>query len=145
MLQRQSYKPTTTTRMKNLLICSALLIGMTFMASCKKDQDDPADDPTGGGVSLCDTVSPSFATDVMPIIERSCSDANLGSCHAAGSPRGDYTIFTGIKVDADNGSIENRVLNTKSMPPSFSNGPTTLAVSELNTIQCWLENGALDN
>lgn len=128
--------------MKKLMIAPAVLIGILILSSCKKDEGPNGENPSS---SQCDSLIPSFSTDVFPIIERACSDENIGSCHQAGSIRGDYTGYEGIKIDANNGQIESRVVVSKSMPPGNSSGPTSLTNQELTTIECWLANGAPNN
>lgn len=96
-------------------------------------------------VDPCDSIPATFATDIVPIIETSCSEAGLGQCHAAGSPRGDFTTYAGLKIDVDNGKFNTRVLEVKDMPASFSTGPQSLTPAQLETIQCWIDAGAPDN
>lgn len=99
-------------------------------------------------VGPCDTVQVSFATDIIPIMERNCSNKSFnnfnGDCHQAGSPIADYTIFAGVKAKVDEGKLEQRALIEKSMPPSFSNGPRP-DDAELKMITCWIAAGAPDN
>lgn len=126
--------------MKNLLIALMLFSGVVAISACNDDPDTPG--PSG---SVCDTLIPSFAADILPLMQRSCSDNNLGSCHQAGSPRGAYVDYQSIKSGADNGQIESQVIVARSMPPSNSNGPTSLNQNEINSLQCWLDNGAPNN
>lgn len=93
----------------------------------------------------CDSITVSFATDIVPILTSSCSGASLGQCHGAASPRGDFTGYTGTKAKVDGGQFENRVLELKDMPPGFSTGPKSLSAAQMDTIRCWLNDGAPDN
>jgi hypothetical protein len=99
-------------------------------------------------VGPCDTVQVSFATDIIPIMERNCSNQSFnnfnGDCHQSGSPIADYTIYAGVKAKVDEGKLEQRALIEKTMPPTFSNGPRPDS-TELQMIMCWIESGAPDN
>jgi cytochrome c peroxidase len=60
----------------------------------------------------CNTVT--YSGTIVPIIQTNC----LGSgCHGSGSSNDNFTVYAGIKTQADNGKLENRVLDKKDMPP----------------------------
>ena len=126
--------------MKRLIapICFCVLL----VFSCTKDKleieapPEPVDTTT---VSDTDTVvvdTCKFTTHIQPII-----DANCVGCHGSGSSDGDFTSYSGIFAKIDNsGPFENRVLILKDMPMGGS-----LTQSEIDLIQCWLDNGAENN
>lgn len=74
-----------------------------------------------------------FEEDIMPIFETYC---NSSGCHGNGqsASRGNFTSYTGINNKYINGSLNNRVLIQKNMPPSGS-----LSVEELRLFQCWID------
>lgn len=124
-----------------LFLTLCLLLGLSSCTFNNVEEDllPPVD------VDPCDSIPATFATDIVPIIESSCSGAGLGQCHQAGSPRGDFTTYSGLKLDVDNGKFNSRVLEVKDMPAGFSNGPRSLTPAQLQTIQCWIDAGAPDN
>ncbi len=66
----------------------------------------------------------------------------MGStCHSSGSKRGDFTSYDGLKPDLDNGNFEKEVLIDQRMP----RGSQTLTQEQINTIQCWVDNGYPEN
>lgn len=85
----------------------------------------------------CSNIASTYSTDIKPIISNNCT---LSGCHAAGSPNGDFTTYTGLKSVADNGKLNEQVIIDKKMPPS---GP--LSLDDRKKIKCWLNNGAPNN
>ena len=79
-----------------------------------------------------------YSTHIQPIINQNCAFAG---CHSTGFGSGDFTAYSGLFAKIDNGGpFENRVLILQDMPPG---GP--LSVSDRDLIQCWLDNGAINN
>ena len=101
---------------------------LLYIYSCKKNEYKNID---------CNSIQAKYSSDIFPIINSKC---NSSGCHGAGSSKGDFTNYQGLKAKADNGSIEKRVLVNKDMPPSGS-----LSSEERNKIKCWLNNGAQNN
>jgi len=118
---------------------SVVLLLSTIFIACT---NDAADEPTAVG---CDLQDVSFKTDVLPVIERSCSYQS--SCHASGAGNGDFTTYETLKDDLDNGKFATRVLQKKDMPPSYSpdDRPKTLDDAEISIIQCWADGGYQNN
>ncbi len=83
----------------------------------------------------CTTIESSYSKDIAPIISMNCMP-----CHSAGSKKGDWTTYAGVKTAVDNGNFENAVLIKKDMPPI---GP--LSLEDRKKIRCWLNDGAKDN
>ncbi|MEM0999033.1 MAG: hypothetical protein AAGN35_18380 [Bacteroidota bacterium] len=101
-------------------------------------------DPT-----FCDANTVSYQADIAPILERSCNNGSLntngnGICHQSGSPIADYTTFDNFKGAVDAGIINNRVIVSGDMPPSYSSGPR-LDAAEIQQLKCWIDLGAPDN
>lgn len=85
----------------------------------------------------CDGTVQNWDGNVVNIIADGCSGSN---CHGAGSSRGDFTSYAGIKPYLDDQSFENTVLVDRSMPRGG-----TLADSSLAKLQCWFEQGYPEN
>jgi hypothetical protein len=88
-----------------------------------------------GAVETAPT-SISYANEISTILTASCA---LPSCHAAGSPRGDWTTYDNVK--ARSATIKARTAN-KSMPPA---GSTALTQAQIDLIGCWVTGGAPNN
>ncbi|HHG86707.1 MAG TPA: hypothetical protein ENJ82_18305 [Bacteroidetes bacterium] len=96
----------------------------------------------------CDTIVASFAADIQPILTRYCANATFnpgGSCHEAGSPIVDFTIYSGVNSKVGSGSFGQRTLTERSMPPVYSTGPHMLDSCEFVILKNWVDAGALDN
>lgn len=87
---------------------------------------------------LCDSVV-SYSTNIAPIITAKCA---IPGCHDAGAFDGDYTTYSDLKIRADDGRLKNSVVVLKSMPKAGYTALTELEISEIN---CWIEQGALNN
>lgn len=98
--------------------------GFYFIFSCKKT--DP----------VCDGSNPTYHSAIKSIIDNSCI-----SCHGAGSSRGNFKAYQGLKPYLDNGKFKRLVLEEQVMPK----GPAKLSPDELNKIQCWVNNGYPEN
>ncbi|MCB0396974.1 MAG: hypothetical protein KDD36_09990 [Flavobacteriales bacterium] len=97
-------------------------MSVTFSA-CKKDKKTP----------VCDGSMPTYNTEISVIIQSSCMGS---SCHGAGSKHGEWTSYTNLKPQLDNGGFKKYVLEKQSMPKGSS-----LSQEQLNMIQCWVDNG----
>lgn len=117
--------------MRIILIIGILVAGL--LLSCTKDKFEVPTEQVG----FCDSLQVNFVDHIQPIINQNCA---FSGCHGSGSQRGDYTSFEGVKIDADNGKINNRVLVIKDMPPG-----NPLSTEDLEIISCWLEDGAPEN
>jgi hypothetical protein len=120
---------------KHLMLLFAL--GLIGLQSCTKDKTSM---PVA--VGPCDSLSVSFQADIAPIMNTYCT---FSSCHTYGSGMGDFTNYSGVKSKVDNGQFENRVLNLKDMPPTYSSGPKSINSDDLQKIKCWIDDGAPDN
>ena len=67
-------------------------------------------------------------------------NCNTSGCHAAGSPYGDLTNYSGVKAKVDNSTFKERVIVQKNMPPAYS-----LSQTDLDKLNCWLEAGIPNN
>lgn len=112
-----------------LIFLLCMILGI--IASCKKNKDDDLNNLD------CSKISSGYASSVKPVIDANCLSSG---CHNPGSANGDFTTYTGLKAKADNGSLDNRVIQQKNMPPSGS-----LSMDNLKKIKCWLNAGAPNN
>lgn len=113
----------------NTTILFSVACMLVLFAGCKKETKEDVIDCTG--------VSPSYNSEIKPIINANCISSG---CHNAGSSNGDYTTYAGLKTDASSGVLESRVIINKTMPPS---GP--LSLEDRKKIKCWISSGALNN
>jgi hypothetical protein len=111
-----------------LLIFSTIILISFLFQTCKKDDLKNLN---------CNTVPSSYNADVKPIITAHCATST--GCHSAGSSR-DYSTYSGLKIVADNGSLEKTTLTDKTMPPSGA-----LSLDDRKKIKCWLNNGSQNN
>ncbi len=93
---------------------------------------------TTGNTSTC-TTTISYSSTIAPLITTNCA---VSGCHDSGSGNGDYTSITGLQADALNGKLNNRVVVLKNMPV-FPVNP--LSASDISKIDCWIQQGALNN
>ena len=107
--------------MKNkfLLAGTALALLALMSGSCKKY--DPS----------CDGSTPTYNADVKDIIDANCTQSG---CHGAGSSRGDFRTYAGLRPYLLNSRFKREVLTDQSMPKGGS-----LSHAELNLIQCWAD------
>jgi len=112
-------------------ITGVLAGGMFLFLGCYNDKEEIL-----YGASTCDGVNASFAADVMPIIQSSCAKPD---CHASGSINGPgaLTSYTQIKNAASD--IKSAVVS-RFMPKEGS-----LTQSQIKSISCWVDGGALNN
>ncbi len=108
-----------------------LLVGLGIITACRKDKSDDLNNLD------CSKISSSYSSNIKPIIDANCLSSG---CHNSGSVSGDFTTYAGIKVKVDNGSIDNRVIQQKNMPPTGS-----LSIDQLKKIKCWLNSSAPNN
>ena len=110
-------------RKKILTISVFILFLAVTISSCKKEKlITPS----------CDGTVASYTLNIKTIIDNNCNNA---SCHGAGSSKGDFTTYTGLKPFLDNGKFKSSVLDNQTMPQ----GSAKLSSDELNKIKCWQE------
>lgn len=77
---------------------------------------------------VCDGSSPTYESFVAGLIASKCA-----SCH-------DYSTYTKLSVVLNNGKFRSEVLEQQTMPQGGN-----LSESELNKLQCWVENNFPEN
>lgn len=121
---------------KNLTIPVLVLITLA-MSSCYYDNEEELYAEYYAS-QTCDTVSVSYNDMIRPIIESTC---NTTGCHVAGGTgNGIFTNYAGLKAKVDNGSVYDRVVVQRNMPPN-----TRLNDCQINLIDAWINQGALEN
>jgi len=86
--------------------------------------------------STCSSVSAKFSADVNPIIQNNCA---ISGCHGSGSNNGPGPLLTFDQIKNAASQIKTAVVN-KTMPRG-----STLSSAQIQTISCWMDNGALNN
>jgi hypothetical protein len=111
------------------LLFIASLLGLS---ACYYDNEE---DLYGTG---CDTTAVSYAADIWPLIETNCQTG----CHApGGSAIGHiFTDHVSVMAKVINGSMKNRVVVQRDMPPG-----TVLTDCQVQKVEAWMLQGALDN
>lgn len=118
--------------MKKYLIAISIVVSTVGISGCYYDT---AELLYPGGLD-CTGVSPSYSTTIAPLIQSKCG---MGGCHdaAASNTGGPLTNYTQNKAKA--AAIKTSVLNG-SMPKG-----STLTADEIKSINCWVDNGSLNN
>ncbi|MCB9285255.1 MAG: hypothetical protein H6563_14380 [Lewinellaceae bacterium] len=111
-------------RLQIPLILSTLLLLLVF-PSCNQDTVNPAN---------CDGVTLTYNADIAPIIQSNCATSG---CHSASSHNGTFETYAQLYPYLENGTIRYYVIDQKYMPPF----PHKLNTTDLQSIQCWLDNG----
>lgn len=124
--------------MKHIILIAALAVLATGCYNDKYDKLYP-----GTGVVLCDTTSVTFTNDVQPIFAANCNNAG---CHDVATSSGGYnfTTYAGSQSAVLNGKLSGCINWT----PGFSAMPKNLpklTPCEINKIQRWINQGALNN
>ncbi len=108
-----------------------LLIGA---ASCSSDKDEVLNP---GNTDPCQGVPAAFSANIAPILETKCA---LGSdCHGDGSVNGVGPLLTYTHAKNAASRMKAAVMSG-AMPKTGS-----LTQAQINSIRCWVDNGALNN
>lgn len=118
------------------LLGISLLLGMLMLSSCYYDNEEELYEYYNQS-NPCDTTAVSFADDIMPMIQGNC----ITGCHVAGGTgSGIFENYAEVKAKVDNGSMNNRVVVQRNMPPSGA-----LTECQILQMQAWILNGAPNN
>lgn len=115
--------------MKKFLLIAAVA---SLLYACTKESADHSK-----VTADCSGPAKSFATDVQPIFQSSCS--NSSGCHASGSHNGPGPLVNYSQIFSARADISSAVASGE-MPLSGS-----LTALQKNTILCWIDNGAPNN
>lgn len=94
-----------------------------------------------GSANCSVPAAPSFNTDVMPILNSRCNN-----CHAGNSPSGGISLanYTDVKKSVTNGSLMGSINWTSGFSP-MPQGNSKIPSCEIQKIQTWIDQGALNN
>ena len=130
-----------TNKISTLLLSFIVSVGLT---SCYYDTEEELY-PDSGSV-VCDTVSVSYANDIVPIMNSKCSysGCHAGANAAAGIP---LETFAGVKeyLDADKARFISSIIwdgNASNMPKGAS---SKMIDCNINTIKAWINAGYPNN
>ncbi len=111
-------------------------LGMLMLNGCYYDNEEELY-PN----SFCDTTNVTYAVTIEPIVRTKCA---IPGCHVAGGGgNGDFTVFTNVIAKVNDGRFlasVRREAGVRAMPES---GP--LPLCEVQKIEIWIANGALNN
>lgn len=82
----------------------------------------------------CDTENLTYAANLEKVISESCATTG---CHVAGNGLPVYDTYIAVKAGVDNGTIMDRVITKKNMPPSGA-----LSDCNISLIKEWIAQGA---
>jgi len=111
---------------KKLLTIGTVL---TLILACTKNAEK--------ATSVDCSTSKSFAADIEPLMQSSCSFDS--DCHGAGSQSGPGPLLTYSQISGASLVIRTAVVSGE-MPKDAN-----LSASEKNTILCWIDNGTQNN
>ena len=119
-----------------------MAIIMTTIIACSKSTETDASGntvppPPSPPATSCASVPAKFSTDVSEIIQSSC--AFTSGCHGNGSRNGPGALTTFNQIKNAAAIIKSEVVS-KRMPLGGS-----LTNSQIQSISCWVDNGALNN
>lgn len=117
----------------NKIVKIAVMLLIFGLSACYYDSEEEL----YGGLP-CDPVNVSFSKDIMPLIQTECA---LSGCHIQGGlGTGIFSNYQNVKAKVDNGSLKNRVIVQRDMPPS-----SPLSDCQIAHIEAWINEGALNN
>lgn len=111
------------------------VIAFMLIWSCSKDK-------TSGEITPfeCDETI-SFSDEVLPLISNNCSTSG---CHSASSGAGGY-IFTNYDNIFESREIILKAIKHESGVVPMPFGQDQLPPEQIELIECWIEQGAMDN
>ncbi len=104
---------------KIVLGCATMAVIVISVISCGKQ--DP----------VCDGSQPTYDNEIGAIVTAECA---TGNCHPS------YDSYSRIEGIINNGQFESVVLKNQTMPRGGK-----LSQSQINSIQCWVDNGYPEN
>jgi cytochrome c5 len=122
-----------TSKSKILMLAAGLLL-----ASCYYDNEETL----YPGSANCDpTAVGTFNADVMPLLNARCN-----SCHAGTSPSGGIKLdsYTEVIKYVENGSLIGSIEHASGFSAMPKNG-SKMTTCQIQTIQSWIDAGALNN
>lgn len=118
------------------------MVSATTISGCYYDNEETLYPAT----AECNTDNMSFAGDVWPVINASCT-----GCHSGSSPSGNISLenYSGVAaaaaIDAGNyGSLYGVISHASGNSP-MPKGGSKLSDCTIAQIKAWIDQGALDN
>jgi len=129
-------------RLRKLKVILGLLVSATAISGCYYDDEEtlyPAS-------AECTTENMSFAGDVWPVINASCT-----GCHSGSSPSGNVSlenysdVATAAAIGAGNyGSLYGTISHASGNSP-MPKGGSKLSDCTVSQVKAWIDQGAPDN
>jgi hypothetical protein len=129
--------------MKNTFLLITIIVAavLVFSVGCTKEN---VQDLTGNSNTLCgDTANSRYARDIIPIMQSICYNCH-GNGNTAGSGGINLSIYTNLKMYADNGDLIGNITHAPGHVP-MPYGLPKLPDCEINKFIDWVNNGALNN
>lgn len=127
---------------RNFRFPLSLALSALLYAGCYYDNEEYLYG-AGGGLN-CDSVTVSFAADIVPILD----GAGCIGCHNNGIQSGNISLEGHANVALYAGNLNGRLWGAVNHERNFSampQGGAKLPASQLDKIRCWIEKGALNN
>jgi hypothetical protein len=121
-----------------IIITFLIVVTLGLTIGCSKSSGDTGNGPQEAPLpENCDGINATFAADVSPIFQTKCATGS--GCHGFGSGNGPgpLTDFTSIR---DAATAIRAAVNAGRMPKNGS-----LTSLQLKQINCWIDNGRLNN
>ncbi len=115
---------------KSKFACTFMVVLVLFFISCQKEKNEVA-------IGNIDCTTVTYSGTIAPLFASHC---NTSGCHDAGSSDGDFTSYSKLKPYLNDGSVRSEVITKQSMP---EDGP--LNSEQLAQVQCWLDDGGINN
>ncbi|HKK88823.1 MAG TPA: hypothetical protein VJ917_08230 [Saprospiraceae bacterium] len=111
--------------------------GIILTVACSSDSEEDLM-PDG---AECLTENMSYTNDVLPVLERNCL-----SCHNVASQQGGVNLegYEALKLWVDNGAFLGSIKWESGFSQMPQGGPQ-LPECDLNKIEAWIDQGALNN
>lgn len=106
---------------------------LTILTSCAYDKGEALTNPQPD----CDGIAPTYSGIVRGLIESRC--ATDAACHGTGSINGPGPLTGYQQIKNASANIRSAV-HTGLMPKG-----STLTATEIKSITCWIDNGAINN
>jgi len=124
--------------MKNTFLILSVVAGLVIqLSSCTKET---AAEPVVVTPDVCDSIPASFATDVMPIIQTNCTTCHNSSNNTANGQNWESYA----DVNANSVAIL-KAMKHESGVVAMPYQLDKLSDSLIQVIECWIDNGKLDN
>lgn len=122
------------------VFCLGLLSGLPGCYSDSEEALYPEVPPAG----TPDTTAPSYADDIVPILQRNCYGCHGEATHSVAGAGINLEGYDNLKVYVDNGRFWGSINHDSGFSP-MPKGGARLPALQLDLIQRWIDDGAPDN